>query len=604
MPNTSVRKRIRKNSIKWFLKDEFSSDVAAGMTNGTFSTDGINPRTAIDAEGCINISNGNLNITKGYAAPGYGKPQMYWPVFARVPGRAVGFRFVWDGAKVVIFGVAGETTPNTALTGGMYWPNLNGGFRITGAAPVDTPTSLRLQANTEYIMVFIVRAAGHFYYIKGGAFTDWTQLYLETVSAVTTLYPMLVGYSGGYNFRWLRMPRALLLPSPIAQSTLSKASGSGQPLESVTNGIVQPGFTEVGGAGMPWTQNVGTWTYNASNLAVCSTLSGGVGIATLDTGLADIVHRVMLQSRVGGNIGVVFRFIDTSNYMRAYHDGTNLVVDEVVAGSVTKTTTAAKAFTANRNLIVQVYGNHCYIIYNDDDNITEITIDAAVLQSGTKIGIYTTNTANTFQYLNSWQWQGGSFARTLDKYFFNKPFSQNQAIFPIGDSKTAGDPWPGYLAILKSNEDKIITVHPTAISFPCTALLMREWMEANFAGVVGDARFVTLNIGANDFTNMPTEAAWLSDMRYIIDACRSKWNGVQVWVCKPWRRGELTDANTVASWVDTLVNGYANNVYYGPDERIWLENGDDGTSYTTDGTHYNDAGEIENSKQWGITMQI
>lgn len=72
-------------------------------------------------------------------------------------------------------------------------------------------------------------------------------------------------------------------------------------------------------------------------------------------------------------------------------------------------------------------------------------------------------------------------------------------------------------------------------------------------------------------------------------------------MAKVWSRNTYASTaqiNRVNLSIDTLVIQRSSYVKYGHIEPVWLENGDNGTSLTTDGIHYNAAGNTELDHQW------
>lgn len=109
---------------------------------------------------------------------------------------------------------------------------------------------------------------------------------------------------------------------------------------------------------------------------------------------------------------------------------------------------------------------------------------------------------------------------------------------------------------------------------------------------------VLVNLGVNEATiGLPTEAAWKASMQTLLDAYEAKWPGVDVYLMRPWGRDLATECNTIAGWIADLVAASA-TVHLGPDERVFLENGDDGTTYTADGVHPTAAGYDLTAAEW------
>ena len=111
---------------------------------------------------------------------------------------------------------------------------------------------------------------------------------------------------------------------------------------------------------------------------------------------------------------------------------------------------------------------------------------------------------------------------------------------------------------------------------------------------------VVMNWGVNDlYYDAPlVEATWKANYLTIIDACAAKWPNAQIWLMKPWTRGSTTECNTLAGWIDAIVAARSTVANAGPDERTWLEGGDDGATMTSDGIHYSTAGHRECADEW------
>lgn len=108
---------------------------------------------------------------------------------------------------------------------------------------------------------------------------------------------------------------------------------------------------------------------------------------------------------------------------------------------------------------------------------------------------------------------------------------------------------------------------------------------------------ILMNWGVNDVAAMPAEATWKANYLAIIDAVTAKWPSGQIYITRPWKRGFTAECNILAGWITDIVAARS-NTHVGPDERIWLEHGDDGVGYTSDGVHYNTAGNLVAAEQW------
>jgi lysophospholipase L1-like esterase len=133
---------------------------------------------------------------------------------------------------------------------------------------------------------------------------------------------------------------------------------------------------------------------------------------------------------------------------------------------------------------------------------------------------------------------------------------------------------------------------------------MKALIDADLAARTEPAvQAVLFNLGANDMNALPAEAVWESDALYIIDAIRAKWPSAKVYIMRPWTRGAgMATANTLAGWIGTVVAARPGGAFLGPDERVFLENGDNGVTYTIDGTHPNAAGYALTAAQWKTVL--
>lgn len=176
------------------------------------------------------------------------------------------------------------------------------------------------------------------------------------------------------------------------------------------------------------------------------------------------------------------------------------------------------------------------------------------------------------------------------------------SVIAYGDSKTLAETFPALIAAAQPslNFDTVTGIEDGVIARNgATVASMKALVDADLAAIAPDLRiqYILFNLGVNETASLPAEATWLSNANYILNAFQIKWPGVQVYLMRPWARGEDADCDTVAGWIATLVASRA-NAHLGPDERVWMEGGDDGATMTDDGIHPNAAGNIECAAQW------
>jgi lysophospholipase L1-like esterase len=199
-----------------------------------------------------------------------------------------------------------------------------------------------------------------------------------------------------------------------------------------------------------------------------------------------------------------------------------------------------------------------------------------------------------------YNWGAGSFRPFVSVATFTAP---GGAFFAYGDSKTAANAFQptfqqsmavaGYTLTLDSKGTNGIDAATLATQVDA------DMADASRNPYVG---LVLYNIGSNDSVSLPAEATWKANTAYILDALHAKWPNAKVGVARPWRRGFGAACNTLATWISDLVTARSAWALLGPDERVFLENGDDGVTYTADGIHPNVAGYALTSARWKTTM--
>lgn len=135
-------------------------------------------------------------------------------------------------------------------------------------------------------------------------------------------------------------------------------------------------------SGQAWTSNSGTWGI-ASNQLYHSAANGGA-LATLDSTIADgIVEADLIVTAAGGEIGLVFRLSDTSNYFFTSQSGSG-TLQKVVTGSA----------TTLGNIPNLVAGDHVRIICSgssiavDVNGQIRLQVTDTFNQTATKHGFY------------------------------------------------------------------------------------------------------------------------------------------------------------------------------------------------------------------------
>lgn len=192
--------------------------------------------------------------------------------------------------------------------------------------------------------------------------------------------------------------------------------------------------------------------------------------------------------------------------------------------------------------------------------------------------------------------------KLLSRYFTESSY---QTIFTVGDSKTSPGTYQTTLLknLLGSTGFKWLKTSPRFAVGGYDTDDMATYVTANLSASYGPAPdYILINLGANDVSAMPLEADWKADYGGILDAFNIKWPSAKIYCMRVWRRGAAADCNTLAGWLATVVAARSTFAFLGPDERIFLENGDDGVTYTADGVHPNAAGYVLTATQWQTVM--
>lgn len=117
-----------------------------------------------------------------------------------------------------------------------------------------------------------------------------------------------------------------------------------------------------------------------------------------------------------GTAGIVASYVDASNYIYAYHNGTNATLVKVVGGTPTTLVDEAAAYGAGRILKLIVFGNLVTMFYNDVRIGTTQTIGDAGLQAGTRAGLFTSNVGNSLDNFTVFPFGTSNEHSDLDKY--------------------------------------------------------------------------------------------------------------------------------------------------------------------------------------------
>lgn len=393
----------------YLINDTFTTDRAAGAVNGTKAEPGPGLRDVNDTGSKLSLSGGSLVIAS--AAPGTGNPRLLYAA----QGRRAGL------VAIIALATPASGSAGPARAGWTYSPT---GIYGTEAVAFANSNVLEARVNltnvtvgasalgTSYIVAVVLRASGAFYFIKGGAFSNWTMLWSSTGVVDTPMAPVFaaINNGAGCSSAYLRVPATLWLPTPLASDGFSAwgtTDGFGH-AEGVAGGLGS------GGGGLTWTNQIGTWGDSAGK-AFANALSGGIAAATVDTSKTDTIVTAKV-TRSGGVAGVLVAYVDANNHVRAVHNGTNAQLIKRVGASDTNVISAAATYSAGAEIRVIREGTAYRLYYNNALIGSQQTISDAVFNGVTKQGLYSTDDAAAFDdFVVRARGTGGEYA-ALDAF--------------------------------------------------------------------------------------------------------------------------------------------------------------------------------------------
>lgn len=386
--------------IQYLLRDDFNDTTPAGSVNGSLATPTGGARVVVDTNSKLAIGAGVANFATG--GVGIGNPGLWWPGFARTAGRGLfgtlsgtlnNYVLGWDSSQSTTGAVdqaINIVTPNIRLMA-----NIGDLLPLVSAAPAS--------GETVYCAV-ILRAAGALYFVKfPSLFANWTLLYVDNLSSATPMYPAIGARAGNSVFiaDQIHVPLELITIAPVASDAFTRSNG----VIGTTGG---GGAAEAGGAGLDWVAQSGVWTI-ATNKAVATT----AGIATVPCGTPDIMAEVV-ATRSAGTSGLCLRYTDADNYIKAVHNGTNLQVIEVVAGTPNTLINSAATYGATKRTVVSLSGTKVRAFYGDALIGAEAT---TAVTTGNDHGLSTDDTGATFDNFVIWNKGNGGEYNSLNRFF-------------------------------------------------------------------------------------------------------------------------------------------------------------------------------------------
>lgn len=152
------------------------------------------------------------------------------------------------------------------------------------------------------------------------------------------------------------------------------------------------GALGAGGSGKTYEQPMGAWTYNGESS--CSFVNP-FAVHISDVKTPDVVIGGELHGAV--DMGLSARWVNQNNFLAAYHDGANAILEEFVGGVGNVLITNAAGFVDGDPMVLILDGAYAALYYSNGLVGTTAAINSALLGS-TKHGLYT---ANAFNYIDN-----------------------------------------------------------------------------------------------------------------------------------------------------------------------------------------------------------
>lgn len=141
-------------------------------------------------------------------------------------------------------------------------------------------------------------------------------------------------------------------------------------------------------SGQSWVAALGTWGISTNRGALITADGGGINLAHIDSTKANATCQVTFTgAAAAGQSWLIFRFVDTSNYLLvSAQDSATVKLFSVVAGSFAELGTAAQAWADGDIVAATFSGTSITVSVNA---VSKITASSSVNTSATKHGIGT-----------------------------------------------------------------------------------------------------------------------------------------------------------------------------------------------------------------------
>lgn len=232
--------------IVWLLRDEFTDTRFANTVNGTPPTPGPGGnRVVVDGNSKLSVGVGPDVLAVQTGGVGSIEPRISYDQQTRVAGMPLiqSMNIITEGIRI---GLSRQNTNARVAT-----MRFNVGDIEVDSNDSDFITIGNFSTSTQYQTGIVLRSMGCYYFIKGGAFTNWTLLYY-TATRSDNPFPIIGADDNTSIFAvdFIRIPDEIYLPTPLAYDTFTRANGVLG--NSETSGPDSQTITARGWSGATW----------------------------------------------------------------------------------------------------------------------------------------------------------------------------------------------------------------------------------------------------------------------------------------------------------------------------------------------------------------
>jgi lysophospholipase L1-like esterase len=544
----------------WLLLDRFTTAQAAPLTSPRNCEPGPGVFTIIDTGNKLSIAGAKLVSLA--PTSGFADPRVSAALIARIAGRALLAKGAKGNSFRLGYGDSGDSQPR----GG---PLLNSGafFHYDNASPVGQLVTA--SGAVSYDLLTVQQDYNAWSAVKNGAWANWTMLFQG-------------GVRSGSN----------VLTNAAADQKIYFDVNAAWEVDDFLQWDLGGSF----GRSFLWGQ---------ANIEPAS--------GTTFASAADLFATAEWSAAAAATFELSIRRTDDDNrwIVRGDVTGATIKLIERNAGVETERATAAQTWSTSDKTRVWVRAEGQRICYGTEGAQKNVYTSASFNLSATGVKVTASNANGLVNYR----------AIPLAVPSFTEGASAGLAtvnFFPVGDSKTVGtgDTAPpngtlsGYPRWLADQVEQATARGCYERSARigrggATAAVINTNIVADLTTRNHVPTYILVNVGANDASAGTAQATFEAAYGSFLDVLHAKWPTVPIYCMRVWVRNFAAACNAIDdTWIPNVLSTRSAWAFLGPDERIFLENGDNGVTYTADGIHPNRAGYILTAAQWKTVLGI